>query len=329
MALIANPKCVKAHLARGEVLLALEKHSNTAIQDYDAAVALDPKSAKTVFERAKAQERLKKPKEVVADTTRAIKLDPTLADAYVLRGEAYYALTEYFQDGDYNDKALKDLRKAIELNPKLAKAHAYIGVFHGGDQNAPEALKCFNKAIELDPKNTTYLGYRAMVFSAIHQPQKAIADMTKSIQLAPHSDEYLTRRATLYEETGQYQKAYDDCTKAIQLDPKRFRVRYQRANLAAKMKHYADAIADYTAVINANSLDEDALKLRGDMYMLNGDYKRALADYNESIDLSPDTSPGVYFARATAYEKLGKNALAARDRKKGNAIKSAPAEKKL
>ncbi len=51
------------------------------------------------------------------------------------------------------DEAIACYKKAIELDPKLAKAHYNLGDALSGKGQVDEAIACYKKAIELDPKS--------------------------------------------------------------------------------------------------------------------------------------------------------------------------------
>lgn len=51
---------------------------------------------------------------------RAVKIDPSYAEAYSNLGYTYRKQEKF-------DKAVRAYKKAIELNPKLAEAHEYLG----------------------------------------------------------------------------------------------------------------------------------------------------------------------------------------------------------
>ena len=110
--------------------------------------------------------------------------------------------------------------------------------------------------------------------------------------------------------------------------PNHYRTRFQRASLAYKLGKYPICIEDYTAILNANALDDDALKMRGDCYTHLRDYRKALLDYNEAIDLSPE-SMSYYRARSALYEKLGEKGKALADKKKADQLKAKAAVDKI
>jgi Lipoprotein NlpI, contains TPR repeats len=70
--------------------------------------------------RCQALENSRKFDAAIADCSQALKLDPNMANAYNLRGFAYYA------KGD-SDRALADYGTALRLAPDNAYAHAARG----------------------------------------------------------------------------------------------------------------------------------------------------------------------------------------------------------
>ena len=87
--------------------------------------------------RAQRQGRLD---EAVARYTRAINLDPTLAQAYSNRGSTYLNLGE-------PEKAIADLDEALTLNPNLAVAYSSRGLAHTNLSNFSQALNDLNEAV--------------------------------------------------------------------------------------------------------------------------------------------------------------------------------------
>lgn len=83
------------------------------------------------------------------EITKALELDPKSAMAYVSRGVGNYYLPPTFGGGI--DPAIRDFRKAIELNPRLAEAHMWLGIaLRKANRNA-EAHAALRKAVELNP----------------------------------------------------------------------------------------------------------------------------------------------------------------------------------
>jgi tetratricopeptide (TPR) repeat protein len=80
---------------------------------------------------------------------KAIQLDPKSSMAYLSHGVGNYYLPQAFGGGV--DLAIKDFRKAIELNPKNADAWVWLGVALRRNNQPAEAQKAFEKSLEINP----------------------------------------------------------------------------------------------------------------------------------------------------------------------------------
>jgi tetratricopeptide (TPR) repeat protein len=80
---------------------------------------------------------------------KAIELDPKSSMAFLSHGVGNYYLPQAFGGG--LDLAVKDFRKAIDLNPKNADAWLWLGIaLRRSNQNA-EAQKAFAQSLEINP----------------------------------------------------------------------------------------------------------------------------------------------------------------------------------
>ena len=80
---------------------------------------------------------------------KAIELDPKASINYVSRGIGNYYLPASFGGGI--DLAVKDFRKAIELDAKNAEAWLWLGIALRRANQAEEAHKAIAKSLELNP----------------------------------------------------------------------------------------------------------------------------------------------------------------------------------
>ncbi len=80
---------------------------------------------------------------------KAIQLDPKSSMAYVSHGVGNYYLPASFGGGI--ELAIKDFRKAIELNPSNADAWVWLGVALRRSNQPAEARKAFAKSLQLNP----------------------------------------------------------------------------------------------------------------------------------------------------------------------------------
>ena len=185
----------------------------------------------------------------ILESTMAITASPTNAAAYFIRGSAHYAKGSYYKQNGWEDpitgehsyltrgeteKAIADLTKAIELDPKHSDAYAERARAYkqksfvketrkvtisavDRDKLEQKAFVDLTKAIELNPKNDSYYFLRGTLWSP-GEEVKAIADFTKAIELNPKFGEFYLIRSRAYESLGKNKEAKADFDKARELD---------------------------------------------------------------------------------------------------------------
>ncbi len=80
------------------------------------------------------------------------------------------------------EKLLSPFRKAIELDPNDANAHAELGAALRAQGKLDEAIACFRKAIELDPKHGTAYTALSHVLKAQGNSDEATTTLLKAIE---------------------------------------------------------------------------------------------------------------------------------------------------
>ena len=117
---------------------------------------------------------------------------------------------------DYKD-ALKEIRKAVALEPKNADFISEYGVILFHLKRKLEAIEQLNKALELEPKNPYRYSSRAYVKDSIGDTQGAIDDYLKCIELDPEDAVAYNNLGLLEEKLGRKQQAKKRFEKADEL----------------------------------------------------------------------------------------------------------------
>jgi TolB-like protein/Flp pilus assembly protein TadD len=144
---------------------------------------------------------------------KALDLDGTLSEAHVEMGKIHY-----WYDFDWN-AAEKELRRAVELGPDDASAHAYYGWYLISAGRTEEGIEESKRALELDPLSTETDTVVGQNFYCARQYDLAIDTLRKSLDMDPN---YWLGHAFLglaYEQNGDLPRALEELQKAGKLEP--------------------------------------------------------------------------------------------------------------
>ena len=142
-------------------------------------------------------------------------------------------------------------------------------------------------------------------------------------------------RGQLYEELNEPNKALVDYAQAFKTDQKDSVVSTKsiamklRSALLSKQGKHKEAIKDLDAIISIQPDNDELLRLRGEQYYKLKDYKNAISDFTEAIEMAPHFSRLTFEARSKAYKAIGEDELAEKDLASAAKIKESPAERPI
>jgi tetratricopeptide (TPR) repeat protein len=83
------------------------------------------------------------------------------------------------------DQRIGRLSRAIQLNPRDAKAYRSRGLLQARKEAYDAAISDFNNALSLNPKDATSYAFRAIIWQRKNNSERAIADFHRAIELDP------------------------------------------------------------------------------------------------------------------------------------------------
>ncbi len=98
------------------------------------------------------------------------------AFAYNNRGVAYRSKGQY-------DQAISDFNKALEINPRYARAHYNRGNTYYQMGRYDQAISDYNKALEINPRHAKAYNNRGVAYESTGQYDKAWEDVHKAQDL--------------------------------------------------------------------------------------------------------------------------------------------------
>lgn len=185
--------------------------------------------------------------------------------------------------------ALRDLERAIELDPTMGEAHMLIAKLQtlpGGDRGqAEKAASTAAKLFEDDPKqHAAALVLRAQVREDIEQRLK---DYDEAIKLDPTNAEAWQGRAVTYLEQGDADKAIADLNKMLEQNKDNVNARLALAEALTNLEKFDEARTQVDEAIRIKPDSSLAYTLRARLHLIQEDAKSALADLDQALKVNP------------------------------------------
>jgi TolB-like protein/Flp pilus assembly protein TadD len=190
----------------------------------------------------------------------AIREDPTYAEAYAGLAAATAILGQVPNDGmlpgEAKPKAREAAQRALQLNPRLAEAHAVLGnVAMSYDWDLVTAEKELRRAIELNPNDPTPLEWYCHLLIVEGHNSEALAEAHHALDLDPVNPLFHDVLAETYYFGRSYDAAIDEALQIVKLHPGDLSAQFWLGSAYAQKKMYAQAIETFQ---HAQQLTGDA-----------------------------------------------------------------------
>ena len=199
---------VRNDRAMRNMIAALGNQSiKTRAADYGATVDTNPQSAGTFLDRGIQFAMRGEFDQAIADFTEALRLNPSLEGAYILRGRAYIGSISQVTGIDSNFGAVTTGGRKPGLSAEQA------------EQVYDLAIADFSSAIQTDPKSSVAFRERGRVYLEKGDNDRAIADFNEAIRLNPRDTRAYSNRGNAYNYKGDFDRAIADFESALRIDP--------------------------------------------------------------------------------------------------------------
>ena len=236
----------------------------------------------------------------------AIAADPGYALAYVGLADSYVLMPLYGAGTpqDSNPKAKAAAEKALQIDDRLAEAHASLAEIFCFDLDLLRAVSEFERAIELNPNYpTAHQWYGSSALTSLGRFDQAIAEVKRAIALDPLSLVINSDLGNSYYRARRYDEAVKQLRKTVDLDPDFY---YAHWNLGSALKAKGDLRGAIEQYEKARALNEDPsmLGLLGNAYAAAGRKDEAIKIRDELETISKQRYVSAY-SFALVYLGLG------------------------
>ncbi|WP_113701116.1 tetratricopeptide repeat protein [Nonomuraea lactucae] len=200
---------LRANRAR---LLAVLGRTKEALDDYAAAIGIDPAFPDFYLDRGNLLAKLGYHDEALADYESAMRAGPPLPEAHYNRAELRIARDDL-------DGALADLGRVIDLDPAFLDAYINRAGLLAGLERDDEAWTDVSAGLALAPGNPHLLVVLGQLETAAGRHREARRALDRAIEAAPGLAAAWGNRGVLRFEAGDVEGAVEDLSQAIGLEP--------------------------------------------------------------------------------------------------------------
>lgn len=151
----------------------------------------------------------------------AIREDPGYALAWVGQADVCTLLFDYGHESAEAalPEAEEAIRRALELEPESAEAHASLGLLHSNRREGPAAIDMLNRAVQLRPNYAEAHNWLSWVHQVMGEAAGALTSAERAVQLDPLSPEAVSNLAISLLENGRERLALDEARRVRVLQP--------------------------------------------------------------------------------------------------------------
>src|ERR1035437_2702155 len=263
---------------------------------------------KLYFDKGFYEYELHDYKDANADFTNSLDINPKYSKVY------YYRALSYKDNKEYQ-LSIKDCNKALEIyadsKESLPSIYNLRGIAEDYLDDFKSSIEDFSKAIELNPKFARAITNRADVYKETGDYKSALADYNSAM---PFYEKDKITLASLYQKIGKcdymethYKDAIINHTKAITLEPKYGLAYWNRGASYYHNDQIKEALADFKMAISLYANDSIKLaaihELVGEMYQSVKDNSRAIDEYNLALEMNPKSGLAHYQKGVCFYNK--------------------------
>lgn len=193
--LTLNAESAEADMLAGEALDEMQNDTG-AIQQFRAAVKADPKEPNVHFGLGYLLWRQSQFEEAAKEFEAELVNVPDNAQAMAFLGNSYMHTNR-------SGEALPLLEKAVQIEPRLERAHLDLGVLYSDRDRKEDAVRELQEAARLSPEDPEAHWRLARLYQAMGKKEEAKAEFQKTSNLKKAANDTILNRLKAAQERGK------------------------------------------------------------------------------------------------------------------------------
>jgi len=271
------------------------KDLTSSLSDVGRALKLDSSNAEYYLLLSNLKLLTKQSRESKDALLNAYKVDPLNIDVLLRLGELYMLVEEY-------ESSFRYLNKALKIDIHSATAYRLKGFNYKYSGDTVNAVSSFQTAIEQDANDYDSYLQLGLLYSIPLKPV-AIDYYNNALKVRPSSLEAMYAKAMHLQQVDQSRDAINIYNNMIDLNTAYFNAHYNKGFIyLEKLGHFDSAASAFTDAITNGPQDYfQAVYNRGLARERSKDFKRAEEDYRLALEMNPQFDPA-----AEGLTRLGK-----------------------
>ncbi|MFQ5543844.1 MAG: tetratricopeptide repeat protein [Nitrospiria bacterium] len=301
-ALEIDPENIQANILKGDAALGLRQAEKGEIH-YRNAIQYHPKNPIGHFRMGLLRLAQKKNPEALSFFEKSLSLNPNLVDALS------QIVGIKLRNKDING-AIQRVSAQIERIPENGVLRRLRGGLYSGNQEPDKAVADLKKAIELNPNDLAAYLDLGNLYGRQKEYARAIQELDEGIQRNPKIPQPYMLKGVIYDAQQQYDKAQEQYEKVLELDPKFAPAANNLAWIYAEQGGNIDKALSLAQIAKERFPDDPSVSdTLGWIYYKKNVFLKAISLLQESAEKLSD-NPVVRYHLGMAYAKEGKAELA-------------------
>ncbi|MDF2438471.1 MAG: hypothetical protein K0Q95_2847 [Bacteroidota bacterium] len=214
---------------------------------------------------------------------KCIAIDPKNTEALLKLAELYLYVRK-------NDKSIEYINQALKIDQYNAKAYFMKGMNYKDLKDTARAVSSMQTAVEQDQQY--YNAYMQLGLLSAAQRKKVAVDYYKNaLRIQPKSSEALYALGYFYQDMQDWDQAISTYTTLLKIENNKNAFYNLGVIHLLGLKDYNKALEYFTGAINIDTKYVEAYYGRGLCYQQLNESKKASAEFQTCLSLSPEYTP--------------------------------------
>ncbi len=202
-----------------------------------------------------------------------------------------------------SDAAFEMFRHCTEIDSTKAEAYFFLSQYYEELKDKEQALRLLERAAKLEPSNPTFIETLAASYINNRRYPDAIAAIEKVLEQDKEREDLLSILIQLYEQENQLEKAVSTASRLEEVEGKSERLTYIKSDLYTRMGNQQAAINETKALADQYPSDVNYRCLYADMLYRNGQAQEGERILEEIHREAPDNIRAMIALKAIYKQK--------------------------